>query len=164
MYYILIFSIFIISLFIKHIKLIIHILIFITIFIWYTVYFYAIYFRYMDMLFLAKANIFLIKLIGSWMWFWLIIYNGLPFLWFLVAFVYMKVYNKKTIEEATELTLNKEPIAFYIKWLFWVFIWGYKIGQENYKPKVSLFLTPGDVLFYLFWGYLIKALVLLYFN
>ena len=164
MYYILIFLIFIISLCVKHIKLIIHVLIFISIFIWYTVYFYAIYFRYMDILFLSKANIFLIKFIGAWMWVWLIIYNGLPFLWFLIAFVYMKVYKQKTLEEATELTLNKEPIAFYIKWLFWIFIWGHKIGHENYKPKFSPFLTPGDILFYIFGGYSIKVVVLLYFN
>jgi hypothetical protein len=90
------------------------------------------------------------------MWTWLTVYNGLPFLWFITSYIYFKVYKTKTLEEATELTLKKEPVAFYIKWLFRLFIIKFKIGEENYKPKFIFFLTPGEIIFYLFWGYLIQ--------
>lgn len=152
------------SLFLKYIKLILDLLIFILIFSWYAVYFYFIYLNYIEMLFCNRTNIFLIKFAGAWMWVWLVVYNGLPFIWFLISYTYMKVYKTKTLDEATELTLNKEPIAFYIKWLFWIFIKGFKIGQENYVPKFSAFMTPGDIVFYIFWGSLIQIMIILIFR
>ena len=118
------------------------------------------------MLFLLKTNIILIKFVQVLLWIWLIIYNGLPFLWFLVSYTYMKVCKIKTLEEATELTLQKEPVAFYIKWLFFIFvrISGFKLGQEDYKPKFSFLMTPGAMFFYFFWGNLIKICILLIFK
>jgi hypothetical protein len=176
MYYIFILFSFITRFFLKHknIRLIIELFVLSSLFGWYTLFFSCIYVKYIAYLYTCKTSIFLIKFIGFFMWVWLIIYQGLPYIWFLISYTFMQVYQTKTLDEATELTLKVEPIAFYIKWLFWIFVGfsGYKIGQE-YTSKFSLvktrldlffyiFMKPGDLLFYLFWGYVIKVCIILY--
>ena len=163
MRYFLILTIYLFLLFIEHIVLISHLLFFSLIFSCFVICFYYFYLFIKTSLLLNMTDIVLVKIIGACMWAWLVIYNGLPFLWFLICYAYMRIYKTPTFEEAAELTIKKEPVAFYIKWLFWFFMFGYKIGDKNFKSKINTPMSPYKVVVYLFCMYVVHAALQVFF-
>lgn len=47
-------------------------------------------------------------------WIWYFIWFFLPFVWFLIVCIYQELFNLKTLEEASEMSLTNDTIALWV--------------------------------------------------
>jgi hypothetical protein len=87
----------------------------------------------------------------------------LPFIWFLLAYSYKRIYNLKDLDEGVELMLENGTIKLTLRFFWWILMpKGLKFGETN-KNKFNP-LTINEIIMVVMFGYSYKIFLIYYFK